>query len=217
MHGIRNRLAALLQLVNTLLLIASLAVMSGCAQYPMGLNQDQWQSLSPEQQADYTARQQAIDAERAKQAAIRREEQARLAAERERAEQERLEAAYRHARYGDIIVVTVEGGEIAFGGKRHPYEPIAFELVRGERKEVRFSRLGRHHQTTGIVMRLSEDGNTFYFDEPARKRIVITNNGWDRGRTYGDFPVIENRDGRSEAMGISIRIAYKPVGPRHHH
>jgi hypothetical protein len=212
----------------TLIGLLAFTAFAGCMLYPMGLNKQQWESLSPVQQAEYRARQHEIDVERARQAALRQQEEARLAEERARAEQERaqeraraeqerLAFAYRHARYGDIITVSVQGGEIAFNGKRHPYEPIAFELIRGECKEVQFARLGSPHQTTSIIMRLAEDGNTFYFDAPARKHIVIVNDGWEQGRTYTGFPVIQNSDGHSEAIGISIRIAFKPPTPHHRH
>ena len=204
------------------ILIVSLLVLAGCAQYPMGLTKPQWEALSPAQQAEYQSKQYEIDAERNRQyearrqeearlAEIRRQEEARIAEEQARIEHERLAIAYREARYGDIIVVTVQGGGIAFHGKRYSYEPVAFELLRGERKEIHFKRDGRSYETTGITMKLGEDGNTFYFDEPARKRIVITNDGWERGRTYSGFPEIGSHDGHSEASGISIRIAFKPL------
>lgn len=204
-----------------------LLVLAGCAQYPMGLTKQQWEALSPAQQAEYQSRQYAINAERNRQYEarrqeearldeIRRQEEARIANERARIEHERVAIAYREARYGDIIVVTVQGGGIAFHGKRYAYEPVSFELLRGERKEVQFNREGRSYETTRITMKLGEDGNTFTFDEPARKRIVITNDGWDRGRTYSGFPEIGSRDGLSEAFGITLRIALKPLpgGPR---
>jgi len=191
-----------------------LALITGCVQYPMGTTKQQWESLSPAQQAEYQSRQYAVDAERNRLAEAQRQEQARLAGERARAEQERLAAAYQYARYGDIVVVTIQGGMVAFNGKRQAYEPIAFELVRGERKDVKFTRLEHSYETTTIAMKLCDDGNTFYFDEPSRKRIVIANDGWERARTYSGFPVIEGRDGQSEAQGITIRITFKSL-PHH--
>ena len=54
-------------------------LLAGCATYPMGLSEIQWKTLSPEQQAEYQAKQYAINQERARQFAAeqaqRRQEQ----------------------------------------------------------------------------------------------------------------------------------------------
>jgi hypothetical protein len=144
-------------------------------------------------------------------AEIRHQEEARQTEEQARIEAERLAEAYRHARYGDVIIVTVRGGGIAFHGSGYAYEPVSFEIFRGETKEIIFKREGRSYENTAVLMKLSEDGNTFIFDTDARKRIVIPNDGWARGRTYSDLPQISTRDGRSGAVGITIQISLKPL------
>jgi hypothetical protein len=201
-----------------LILLGLLLFTTGCAQYPMGLSKEQWEALSPAQQAEYQSKQYAINAERQREWEARRQEQARQeeirrqqAAEQARIEQERLADAYRHARYGDIIIVTAQGGSVAFYGKNHAYEPVAFELLRGETKEITFRREGRSHETTVIQMKLSEDGHTFFFDAPARKRIVIPDDGWARGRSYSDLPQINAREGHSGAVGVTLHISLKPL------
>src|ERR1035437_2105712 len=206
----------------SLVFLGLLLLITGCAQYPMGLSKEQWEALSPAQQAEYQSKQYEINAERNRQYEARRQEEARLAeirhqeearqaAEQARIEEERLAIAYRHARYGDVIIVTVKGGGIAFHGSGYAYEPVSFEIFRGETKEVIFKREGRSYENTAVLMKLSEDGNTFFFDADARKRIVIPNDGWARGRTYSDLPQISTRDGRSGAVGITIQISLKPL------
>jgi len=211
----------------SLIFTGLLLFITGCAQYPMGMSKEQWEALSPAQQAEYQSKQYEINAERNRQYEARRQEEARLAeirhqeearqaAEQARIEQERLAVAYRHARYGDVLIVTVRGGGIAFHGKGYAYEPVSFEIFRGETKEVIFNRAGRSYETNAILMKLSEDGNTFFFDAPARKRIVIPNDGWARGRTYSNLPDIGSHGGQSEAVGLTIQISLKPLpgGPR---
>jgi len=202
----------------SLLFIGLLLFTTGCAQYPMGLSKEQWEALPPAQQAEYQSKQYEINAERQRQYEARRQEQAKLdeirrqeEAEQARIEQERLADAYRHARYGDIAIVTVQGGSIAFHGKGYAYEPVAFEIFRGETKEVTFKRADRSYESTAILMKLSEDGNTLFFDAPARKRIVIPNDGWAHGRTYSSLPQIGTREGHSGAVGITIQISLKPL------
>lgn len=200
-----------------------LVLLAGCTAYPLGLSKDQWEGLTPAQQTEYQARQTEIDAQnyRAAEAArLQREQEAR---EQWLREQELLATRYAQARYGDIITVTICGGMVAFRGKRFPYEPVSFDLVRGEAKQVEFVRQGESYTTTLIEMWLSEDGNTFYFDYPARRRFVAVNDGWERGREYRP-PEIDGHSGHSEAIDITIAIRYRrfPLSavptpsPRHH-
>lgn len=189
-------------------------LLAGCAFYPMGLTKEQWERLTPAQQTEYRARQTEIDAQnfRAAEAArLQREQQAR---EQWQREQEQLALRYNQARYGDIITVTIRGGMVAFRGKRFPYEPVSFDLVRGEAKQVEFIRMGESYTTTFIEMRLSEDGNTFYFDYPARRRFVAINDSWERGREYHP-PEIDGHSGHSEAIGITIAVKYRRLPMPH--
>ena len=191
--------------------LSLILLFAGCASYPMGLEKNQWEALPPAQQAEYRIRQSEIDAQNyrvAESARLQREQEERDLAERER---ERVVALYHRARYGDVITVSIQDGMVAFNGRRFPYEPVSFDLVRGETKSVEFSRRGQAYSTTLIEMRLSEDGNTFFFDAPARKRFVAVNESWERGREYSP-PEIGSHDGHSEAIGIKIALRFR-VGP----
>lgn len=199
-----SRLAAQACFCTSALLFAS------CVQAPLGLSKEQWAATPVEKQADYQAQQTQIDEARAARASAAALERQRLAQEAAMQQQEQLQMAYAGARYGDIITVTVSGGMVAFSGKRYPYEPVAFDLVRGETKRVQFVRQGRSAYRTEIEMRLSDDGNTFYFDVPARKRVVLINQNWDRGRRYNP-PEIGSHDGHSEAIGVTISVQLKKM------
>ena len=168
-----------------LLLLVLAALLSGCIQYPMGLSQQQWESLTPAQQAEYQAKQYTIDEQNRQQAEVRRVEQQRIAIEQARAEQERLRQLYANARYGDIVRVNVQGGFLEYNGRRYPYEPVSVDLVRGESKLVTFYGRGNNTLNTSYNMRLTEDGNTVIFDDSYRQRIVMVNQDWERGQRYG--------------------------------
>lgn len=183
-------------------------LLAGCATYPMGLNESQWEALSLAQKAEYQAKQYAIDQERARQYAAEQAQRHQEQQEAEERESIRITEAYHHAVYGDVITVTIQGGMVAFRGKRFPFEPLSFDLVRGEVRLVEFTRQGRSYETTLVEVRLSNDGNTFYFDYPARKRFVAINDGWERGREYHP-PEIGSHDGHSEAVGVKIGIRFK--------
>lgn len=195
--------------------LALVLLATGCvSRYPMGLSREQWESLPPDQQAEYQAKQYAIDEQRRQAEAARRAEQARLAAEAARAEQERIRQLYSNARYGDIVTVTVRGGSIAYGGKRYPYEPVSFDLVRGESKEVEFRGRGTQTIATHYDARLSDDGNTIYFDGSYRERVVLVNETWERGQTYQ--PSGSRNDVGVNIAGMTFFVKYKalPGGPQ---
>lgn len=189
------------------------AILVGCQSYPLGLNEAQWKALSPEQQADYTRQQAQINeqrrAEREAEAQRRRAEEA----ERARLEQERVRLAYATARPGDIVTVTIQGGHVSIYGKHQPYEPLKFDLVRGERKQIEFVQQGRSSARQTVDVRLSEDGNTFYFDESARDRISLISTGWEQGKSHGPLTI---RDGgsRSVANGITVHLKFKELPRR---
>lgn len=194
--------------IASFLLMALLTV--GCvARYPMGLTRDQWIALPPGQQAEYQAKQYAIDEDRRKQAEIQRMEQARLAAEAARAAQERLRQVYASARYGDIVQVIVQGGFIAYAGKRYPYEPVSFDLVKGETKQVAFYGRGLQTIATRYNARLSDDGNTMYFDDSFRQRIVLVNQDWERGQPYR--PAGSQNDVGVAISGMTFFVKFKEL------
>lgn len=191
------------------------ALLAGCQSYPMGLSEAQWNTLSPEQQADYTRQQAQVNERRRQQQEAaeqhRKSEEAAHAAE----ERQRIQHLYARARYGDVVTVTIQGGLVAIDGKHRPYEPVRFDLVRGERKEIEFVQQGRSTSRNQIDVRLSDDGNTFYFDESARDRISFISTGWEQGKTHGPLDI---RDGnsRSVASAITINLKFKelPGTPR---
>ncbi len=128
-----------------LLLMSLIVLVYGCAtRLPLGLKEEQWQALSPQQQAEYTAKQYQVDEERRKRQEEYWRQKEREEAEAIRLEKERILQLYQNARYGDIILVNISGGSIAFNGKRESYEPLSFDLVRGERKRIPFYHHDKH-------------------------------------------------------------------------
>jgi len=212
-----------------LILLLVFSLFEGCAKrFPLGLKEEQWQALSPQQQAEYTTKQYQIDEERRKRQEEYWRQKEREEAEAIRLEKERILQLYRNARYGDIIQVNISDGSIAFIGERKGYEPLSFDLVRGERKRISFYHHGKHitHSTDIWV---AYDNNAFYFDvgddreyEHHTDKIVILDNGrWDEGKTYHPKTLDKSTD--SQAQGIKVFIRYKPLpgmqrkGPYHYY
>ncbi len=189
-----------------------LLCLSGCVQYPLGLSQQQWQSLPPEKQAEYQAKQYQIDKDRQQQAEQARQQRSQQAATAARMEQERINALYANARYGDIVNVIVRGGAMKWNNETYPCEPLSFDLVRGETKEVEFR--GRADNVRNLVSRypvqLSEDGHTLYFNSESPNRITLVDDGWERGRTY---PVTGHtlNEVTVGMSGMTISVKYKDM------
>lgn len=198
-----------------LFLLILLVLFEGCAtRYPLGLKEEQWQALSQQQQAEYTTKQYQIDEERRKIQEEYGRQKEREEAEAIRLEKERILQLYRNARYGDIIQVNISGGSIAFTGKRESYEPLSFDLVRGERKRIPFYHHDKHI-TYSTDIWVAYDNNAFYFDvgddqkyEHSTDKIVILDNGrWDEGKTYHPKTLDKTTD--SQAQGIKFFVRYK--------
>lgn len=191
------------------------AFLIGCQSYPMGLSEAQWKALSPSEQADYQRQQAVIDEQRRQKREAEEQLRREVEAQKAREAHERVQLAYARARYGDVVTVTIESGHVAINGKHQPYEPVRFDLVRGERKEVEFVQQGRSASRQRIDVRLSEDGHTFYFDESARDRISLISTGWEVGKTHSALNVHDTRS-RSEARNLTITIKLKelPGAPR---
>src|SRR3990172_11378521 len=175
-----------------LLSLILIVLVYGCNnRFPLGLKEEQWQALSPQQQAAYTTKQYQIDEERRKMQEEYWRQQEREAAEAARLERERIMQLYKNTRYGDIIQVNISNGSIAFIGERKGYEPLSFDLVRGERKRISFYHHGKHITHSTDIWG-AYDNNAFYFDvgddreyEHHTNKIVILDDGrWDEGETY---------------------------------
>lgn len=202
-----------MKLIATCLMAVLLT--AGCiSRYPMGLSQVQWQALAPSQQAEYQAKQYAIDEERAKQAQAERLEAARVREAQAQAERDRIVRIYANAQYGDIVRINVQGGRLDYAGKSYPYEPVSFEIARGEVKEVAFRGIGLRTIATRYRASLSEDGNTLVFDDSFRDRIVLINSDWQRGQRY--FPHQRTRNDVDVSLsGMTFFVKYRdlPGGP----
>ena len=116
---------------------------------------------------------------------------------------------YQRNPYGNnMVTVIIEGGYVAFFGKRKHYEPVAFDIACGERKEVEFRSVGKHLRKAKFWMSLSEDGNTLRVDDGQRKEIVLINRDWEHGQVY--HPKERDDHGsRMEALDVTICVRNK--------
>lgn len=191
------------------LVFALLFSVLGCVSYPLGLSQQQWEALTPAKQAEFRAKQYQIDADNRARAEEARRQAAERKAERLRLETERLRHAYANAQYRDVVTVSVQGGTHASAKKNFRYEPVAFDLIKGETKIVVFRVQGVHAFESSYVVRLSEDGNTVFFNDESSERFVFVNRNWDRGETYS--PSSSKYTDSVGLSGMTFFIKFKPI------
>lgn len=183
----------------------------GC-RYPMNFTKSEWHALTPEQQAGYRVQQYAIDEQRRRDWQAERIRQQEIVDENARLEKERILAAYRNARYGDVVCVVIQGGSIAFNGQPRQFEPVAFDLFKGERRDLEFACQDRQFLRARGTATLSPDGNTLVL-EIERHRSVLVNDGWEHGRIYEPRPTATHQDHRP-AEDFSVGIRFKPLPVR---
>ncbi len=206
-------------ITTRLLCIALLLALAGCVHYPMGLSRSEWEALPSERQAELRAEQYRIDAEERvrRQEADRQRATAAAAAEQERRQQ--IVQRRSEARYGDIVVVTLQGGAFEWKDGRYPLQPLAFELVRGERRMVRLVGVkeGKDATLTSTddwVVSLSGDGQTVTMDDsPFGASIRLVNTGdWERGKRYSLANAQSLANDDRNPAGMTATVRYKP-GP----
>ncbi|ELH5150681.1 hypothetical protein V9K20_001099 [Vibrio cholerae] len=90
-------------------------LLNACASYPLGMSEQQWLVLTPEQQ--YEAQ--------LKQAELDRQREARRLAE----QQAQLELARENAKYGERVQCVLQNSELYFNKKWRASEPLALDLL----------------------------------------------------------------------------------------
>ncbi|MFT3781212.1 MAG: hypothetical protein QM790_04285 [Nibricoccus sp.] len=113
----------------------------------------------------------------------------------------------------DIIDVTVEGGLIAFSGKRRGYQPMNFRIVRGETLSVAVRRQGRFEEN---VITVSYRADGLHFDVPAQQGraesrgfvVIGEDDRWNQGTPIFFDGTVNSSRSVSEAQGITFHIRY---------
>ncbi len=167
-----------------LLSMSLLLWMVGCApHYPMGLDEETWNKLSPQKRAELLEQEAIQNAkQRALEEKLRHEERMReleIEAQREA----RLKRLYERAGYGDIVRVNISGGCVRIYKTCEPYRPVSLLVARGETKrtvlKTRYSELDLwvRYDTEGVLIDDDQDLNDF-------DTAIFLPEHWKRGRAY---------------------------------
>ncbi|MEA3304442.1 MAG: hypothetical protein U9Q15_01600 [Patescibacteria group bacterium] len=209
----------LLKWLRVGVLLVMVLVLSGCGRNPMGIPDKQWESLTPEKQAEYTAQQSKIDARRAeaaRKARLEREKDERI---RKKKEQDRVDALYKNAQYGYIVQVYIQSGQYMYRkGKWGTVKDLVCVLVRGETKKItlRVEQKKGYKREENLWLEYDKHGSAVYVylekpSEYARKynrvdRITLANFGWKLGKWYKKNFIPSKYEGVKN-MKINVRYA----------
>ncbi|ALC16658.1 hypothetical protein DSOUD_1886 [Desulfuromonas soudanensis] len=200
----RNRLTGLLILFTL-----------GCTPMMYGVSLETWESLNEAQRLEtidgYNQRQVALQQARAKAARSRAaalELQRQRESEEDRLRQVRVDAVYRgEGHYGDLLRITIAGGDLNFSGKQRPYDSLSFKIAEGEIKSLQVTG-DKRRRATLVVSYL--DG-TLIIDDPSAKgrrhggiRLGY-DPSWGQGKTYTGL--VSDGPLRLRGAEIAIQIA----------
>ena len=132
------------------LLVLSLGLMACGPYHPMGISDEEWQTLSPELRMQ--AREQQVKVDKAR--AAERAEKARIRAEQEARQQAIVDERRANPQYGERVQCVLTNAEARLSSQWRSIETVAVDLVVGETKsmDVRHLRDGRtRYSRTGYA------------------------------------------------------------------
>lgn len=193
----------------SVIIIILMSFVTSCVNYPMGLSEQEWNLLNPEQKVELRQKQAVIDEARRRQQMQAQMEEQKLALQ----QQEFARQRYSRALYGDIVTVSVQSGTFQFAGKWYPFDPVIFDLIRGESKIVELANTNKQHSLReSISIRFSDDGNQlFFYDDIFGNPTSIINDGsWKVGHRYGPLD-LNNGSQNTGVRGAIVQVWFKPL------
>lgn len=153
------------------LVLLGLLLLSACTPAHFGVPEEVWNRMSEAERLE--AMRGYNERARLREEAAQREADARRQAEHEvaLAREARVRAIHDGlGRPGDLIRVSVQGGQMRLGGKHRSYAPVAFSLASGERLQVEVvSNDHKYTQYRGMLSVYYEDGLLMLDDGHARQ------------------------------------------------
>lgn len=131
-------------------LVLAFLVLSGCTLYPLGIPEDQWLRMTPEQQHEARMEQARQD----EAARVRYEARLQRQHEQEQKERSEREQRLRQAVPGDVLQCTLDGIQINLRkNKWRAANPVAVELLQGESMDIVLERSDKSYQQRAARIR----------------------------------------------------------------
>ena len=181
--------------MKNLLIISSIfLLLTACATpYPLGMNKEQWNQLSPDERKAMLLKQQEHQ-EQQRMVRIKanaKAEQLRL--QQQIIETRRLEKLYSNPGDGNVVMINLLGGEYHYGKRKKRILEESYQLARGETKKIKMIIQDPKKSYTSsetVYLRYDPSGNGIYLylDNPSHnetRRIALLRDGnWQCGSNY---------------------------------
>jgi len=177
---------------------------------------EQWNKLSSVQQQatiegyNERMRLREIEHQREAQHKVQEEEiRAREARRQEQIRQEQVAAIYmgEAGQIGDLLRVTLQGGQMLIGNRHRQYQPISFKIANGEIKKIKIlSGEDRYYENGEEMQVLYQDGTLIFDDDPHTRKSfrIVYDHGWKMGKTYGSVSTESKLRLRNVQISIEI-------------
>ena len=169
---------------------------AGCASsHPLGMNEEQWKALTPNEREKLLLQQQKY---REEQRLAQIEANARaqeLQHQRHMAEQKRLQALYDNPVNGNVVMLNILGGTYIYGKRSKKIKEETYQIARGEIQKIKLileDRKNNFTTTENVYLEYALNGNGvyLYLDNPSYnsnryERIALLRDGdWNCGTYY---------------------------------
>ena len=127
-------------MVKHLLIVLFVLTLTACASpYPMGMSEEQWQKLSPNERQSLLLKQQEYDEQQRLQRQQAQAKQRELELALQMQEEQRLAQLYANPIEGNVVMINLLSGEYRYKKRVFQIQPISLLLARGETKEIRLA------------------------------------------------------------------------------
>ena len=201
--------------MRLIFILLAVFLLSSCAPTIYGVSEEQWATLSTDE------REQAI--EHHQQMELLREqrhiEEAKIAIEQEK--QQLLEMEHRQAHadeiysgksgiQGDLLRVTIRGGELYLNGKFRSYSPVSFRIADGEQKVITFYHPRKHHYKIDIPVEYYDGILSFDYARESYRYDLVYEPEWRHGKYYRNITLHKYSTSRARNIEIIVEAVSLP-------
>lgn len=196
------------------LFLIALLLLSACATTHFGVPEEVWNRMGEAERLE--AMRGYNERARLREVAAQRETEARRLAEREAAVARELRVRTIHegrGRPGDLIRVSIQGGEARLGGKHRAYAPLAFSLASGEARQVEVLSAEHKHMSYRAHLGVAYEDGLLLIDtaeRDARAGRLTFDPAWRHGARYR----LDTR-GPLELRGAEVMVSTVPMRVEH--
>lgn len=201
------------KLISKVLIAMMLLFAIGCSRTLYGIPEQEWLKLTDEQKTaainGYNEREQLREQTRAAEAERRAQLQAQKAEEQKQQqeiERRRIEAIYagEAGNLGDLIRVSIQGGDMLFGNRRRPFQPVSFKLASGESRIVEVISNDQNYNDA-VKLAVSYRDGLLLIDEADFRSDLAARIAYDSSWKRGNFYNINSR-GYRELRNVCVNV-----------